>query len=166
MCFCLKDICHWELWRRGETQTFMSFMVLLNTSAQFTILPGPMWGGKEAQALLKLLETELERAGSLSWGVFQISEVTWGKKQPWGLNPAVEGAAVGEEKSAPASESLRPFPQALLSSLQSSPGVSSAVVAVTVAPDVCLLENLVVFWKGKRYLNSTGRCEQSLQLAN
>ena len=60
-----------------------------------------------------------------------------------------------------------PFvPQALFSPLQSYPGVSSAVVAITVAPDVCLLENLVVFWKGKRYLNSTGRCEQSLQLAN
>lgn len=36
--------------------------------------------------------------GPLSWGAFHILEVTWGRKQPQGLNPTVEREAKGEKK--------------------------------------------------------------------
>ena len=141
----------WDLWRRGETQTFMSFMVLLNTSAQFIILPGPMWGGKEAQALLKLLETELERAAVICWfpqlGCFPNIGSYMREEATLGLEPSCGGSNCGREKVCPRfrvpsslSSSSVLFPAVIPRSVISSCGYYCSPRCVLIGELGCVLE--------------------------
>lgn len=123
-----------------EEEGLKSFMAVLDTGAQFTILPVTWAGCCQKCRRLKKRTVGICRFPELE------SEIRWRRKQPKGLNPAVEGAAKGEKKPTYYSwcPHYSPFLHATFSSLHFHLGVSESFVAITVCPWCVLIRRHVL----------------------